>query len=187
FAAAPSFSSPAQSVTAPVADEGASRSTQISPIAPAAEPVAVAMPAPEPKAAPASVVFPEMKHVWQSLNNCGPAAVVMALSTFGVDANQEAARLALRGPDVRRGMGPQGVGAWVKENFDRRSTWRNGGTIDTIKALVANGFAPMVTQWMQDPWVSRIAHWRTVRGYDDAKSVVYVNDSMLGNMVPLSY
>jgi hypothetical protein len=142
---------------------------------------------PTPAAAPTRVVFPEMKHVWQSLNNCGPAAVVMALSTLGVDANQETARLALRGTDVRRGMGPQGVGPWVKENFDLRSTWRNGGTIDTIKTLVANGFAPMVTQWMQDPWVSRIAHWRTVRGYDDAASVVYVNDSMLGNMVPLPY
>ena len=149
--------------------------------------VTIAEVLPTPLAAPARAVFPEMKHVWQSLNNCGPAAVVMALSTLGVDANQEAARLALRGPDVRRGMGPQGVGPWVKENFDLRSTWRNGGTIDTIKALVANGFAPMVTQWMQDPWVSRVAHWRTVRGYDDAKGVFYVNDSMLGSMVPLSY
>lgn len=142
---------------------------------------------PTPVAAPARALFPEMKHVWQSLNNCGPAAVVMALSTLGVNANQETARLALRGPDVRRGMGPQGVGPWVQQNFDLRSTWRNGGTIDTIKALVANGFAPMVTQWMQDPWVSRIAHWRTVRGYDDAAGVVYVNDSMLGNMVGLPY
>ncbi len=149
--------------------------------------VTIAEVLPAPVAAPSSVVFPEMKHVWQSLNNCGPAAVVMALSTLGVDANQETARLALRGIDVRRGMGPQGVGPWVKENFDLRSTWRNGGTVDTIKALVANGFAPMVTQWMQDPWVSRIAHWRTVRGYDDAKSIVYVNDSMLGNMVQLPY
>ena len=132
-------------------------------------------------------VFPEMKHVWQSLNNCGPAAVVMALSTFGVDANQETARLALRGPDVRRGMGPQGVGPWVKENFGLRSTWRNDGTNDLMKRLIANGFVPMVTQWMQDPSVSRIAHWRTVRGYDDAQGVFFVNDSMLGNMVALSY
>ena len=142
---------------------------------------------PTPKDAPASVVVPDMKHVWQSLNNCGPAAVVMALSALGIDVNQETARLALRGTDVRRGMGPQGVGPWVKENFDLRSTWRNGGTNDLMKRLIANGFIPMVTQWMQDPSVSRIAHWRTVRGYDDAKGVFYVNDSMLGNMVALSY
>lgn len=149
------------------------------------------LPAPEqlptPVAAPASAAFPEMKHVWQTLNNCGPAAVVMALSTLGVDASQETARLALRGTDVRRGMGPQGVGAWVKENFDLRSVWRNNGTDAVIKTLVANGFAPMVTQWMEDPWVSRVAHWRTVRGYDDAKGVYYVNDSMRGNNFALSY
>jgi len=42
--------------------------------------------------------------------HCGPAAVVMALSTFASTAKQEDARLALRGPDVRRGMGPPGVG-----------------------------------------------------------------------------
>lgn len=157
-------------------------------IAPLAEPaVAKAESLPTPKDAPAALVVDDMKHVWQSLNNCGPAAVVMALSTLGVDVHQEVARLALRGPDVRRGMGPQGVGPWVKENFDLRSTWRNNGTNALMKRLIANGFVPMVTQWMQDPSVSRIAHWRTVRGYDDAKGVFYVNDSMLGNMVPLPY
>jgi len=160
--------------------------------APAATAVSVPPPAPvevlpTPLPAPASVLLPEMKHVWQSLNNCGPAAVVMALSTLGVDVNQETARLALRGADVRRGMGPQGVGPWVKENWNLRSTWRNNGTNAILKTLVANGFAPMVTQWMQEPTVSRVSHWRTVRGYDDAKNIFYVNDSMLGNQVALSY
>ena len=142
---------------------------------------------PTPKDAPASTVFDDMKHVWQSLNNCGPAAVVMALSALGVDASQEVARLALRGTDVRRGMGPQPVDPWVKANFGLRSVWRNDGTNDLMKRLIANGFVPMVTQWMQDPSISRIAHWRTVRGYDDAQGVFYVNDPMLGNMVALSY
>jgi hypothetical protein len=45
----------------------------------------------------------------------------------------------------------------------------------------------MVTQWMQEPTISRVAHWRTVRGYDDERGVFYVNDSMLGNGVALSY
>ena len=68
---------------------------------------------PAPRDAPVSMVLGDMKHVWQSLNNCGPAAVVMALSAMGIDVPQETARLALRGTDVRRGMGPQGVGPWV--------------------------------------------------------------------------
>ena len=162
--------------------------SEVAAVAPQIETVvAPAESLPTPKEAPAAAVFDDMKHVWQSLNNCGPAAVVMSLSTFGVDVNQEVARLALRGTDVRRGMGPQGVGPWVQENFGLRSTWRNNGTEALMKKLIANGFVPMVTQWMQDFSISRVAHWRTVRGYDDAKGVFYVNDSMLGNMVPLSY
>lgn len=135
---------------------------------------------------PAASTAP-MKHIWQSLNNCGPAAVVMALSTMGVEADQETARLALRGPDWSRGMGPTPVGPWVQEKFGLRMQWRNNGSNELMKALISNGFAPMVTQWMQDPWVSRISHWRTVAGYDDARRMFFVNDSMLGRGVGLSY
>ena len=164
-------------------------------VAPVAEPQAALLveaapmvaPGPEPKAAPASAVIAEMNHVWQSLNNCGPASVVMALSSFGLDVSQETARLPLRGPNILSGMGPQKVDGWVNANFGLRSVWRNNGTNDLLRRLVANGFAPMVTQWMQDPRVSRIAHWRVVRGYDDAAATFYVNDPMLGHMVPLSY
>ena len=136
---------------------------------------------------PAKADVGPMRHLWQSLNNCGPAAVVMALSTFGIDADQEVARLALRGPDWRRGMGPGPVDPWVDQLYGLHSVARSNGTVELIKRLVANGFAPMVTQWMQDPTVSRIAHWRTVRGYDDDRAVFYVNDPMLGANVPLTY
>jgi peptidase C39-like protein len=136
---------------------------------------------------PAKADVGPMRHLWQSLNNCGPASVVMALSTFGIEADQEEARLALRGPDVRRGMGPGPVDPWVSQRYGLRSISRMNGTIDLIKHFVASGFAPLVTQWMQDPSISRIAHWRTVRGYDDELKVFYVNDPMLGANVPLSY
>ena len=136
---------------------------------------------------PARADVGPMRHLWQTLNNCGPASVVMALSTLGVDADQEIARLALRGPDLRRGMGPGPVDPWVNDLYGLRSISRVNGTIELMKRLVANGFAPMVTQWMQDPTISRIAHWRTVRGYDDDLAVFYVNDPMLGANVPLTY
>jgi peptidase C39-like protein len=142
---------------------------------------------PEPRAAPSGIVIDDMKHVWQSLNNCGPASVVMALSTFGIDVSQESARVPLRGTNILSGMGPQRVDGWVSASYGLRSVWRNNGTNDLLRRLVANGFAPMVTQWMQEPTISRIAHWRVVRGYDDATSTFFVNDPMLGRMVPLSY
>lgn len=150
----------------------------------AAEPRETAV---EVKATLPAADIPAMAHIWQSLNNCGPAAVVMALSTMGISESQELARLALRGPDQNRGMGPTPVDPWVKERFGIRSMYRTNGTNALMKQLVSNGFAPLVTQWLEDPWKSRISHWRTVRGYDDARGVFYVNDSMLGRGVALSY
>lgn len=128
----------------------------------------------------------KMKHVWQSLNNCGPASVVMVLSSLGIDGDQESARLALRGTNWARGMGPTPVDPWVNEKFGVRATWRNNGTNALMKTLISNGFAPMVTQWLEDPWVSRISHWRVVQGYDDARRVFHVYDPMRGR-IDLSY
>jgi hypothetical protein len=176
----------------PLADEAPDRvaaAAVVAPSAPQASSAVASDPADvdvQPRAAPANVSI-EMQHVWQSLNNCGPASVVMALSALGVDVSQEAARIPLRGTNILSGMGPQRVDPWVRESFGLRAVWRNNGTNDLLRRLVANGFTPLVTQWMQDPSISRIAHWRVVRGYDDARGTFYVNDPMLGRMVPLSY
>jgi len=164
---------------------------QSEPMRAPAEPVLIAK-ATLPQAVTAKASLPatdlgEVRHLYQSLNNCGPASVVMVLSTFGISADQEAARLALRGPDWRRGMSPVGVDPWVKELYGLRAVWRNNGTSALMKSLISNGFAPMVTQWMEDPSVSRIAHWRSVVGYDDARGVFYSNDPMRGRYVPLAY
>src|SRR3989449_8316047 len=185
--AAPALPDRALALITPTAENTRVASVAAPQAAPLVEAAPLAAPGPEPKAAPSSAVIAEMNHVWQSLNNCGPASVVMALSSFGLDVSQETARLPLRGPTGLSGMGPQKVDGWVNANFGLRSVWRNNGTNDLLRRLVANGFAPMVTQWMQDPRVSRIAHWRVVRGYDDTAGTFYVNDPMLGRMVPLSY
>lgn len=171
--------------TAPQLDGAAVDASKAAPAETAAQ--TPGEPVVEFKAALPATDMPLMSHVWQSMNNCGPAAVVMALSTLGIDESQEVARLALRGPDVARGMGPGGVDAWVAERHGVRAMWRTNGTNTLLKTLVTNGFAPMVTQWMQDPNISRISHWRTVRGYDDARGLFLVNDSMLGRGVQLKY
>ena len=127
-----------------------------------------------------------MGHVWQTWNNCGPASVVMALSNFGIDASQEEARLALRGPDIRRGMPALNVDPWVRFRFGLRAVARTDGTADQVKRFVANGFPVLVTQWLDD--VSpRIAHYRVVRAFDDVARVFFVNDPMRGADVALAY
>ena len=127
-----------------------------------------------------------MSYVAQTWNNCGPASVVMVLSHLGVDASQEVARLALRGPDISRGMPAQNVAPWVGEQYGLKAIVRTNGSRDTVRTLVANGFPVIVTQWLQDA-PSRIAHYRVVRGYDDASARFVVNDPIRGAAVSLDY
>ncbi len=150
--------------------------------------------APEPAvelAVPGSSYDIEMSHVYQTWNNCGPASVVMALSSMGVSVSQETARLALRGEDIRRGMPAQNVEHWVDENFGLRAVVRTGGTFDLLRRFVANGYPVLVTEWLEDPpgalSTSRIAHYRVVRGYDDARGVFVSNDPYRGAKVRLDY
>ncbi len=126
-----------------------------------------------------------LSHVWQSLNNCGPASVSMILSSMGVRVSQEEARVPLRGTNWLRGMGSAGIDAYVSSQFGLRALARNNGTNDLMKTLITNGFAPMVTQWLDDS--SRISHWRVVRGYDDDQGIFFASDPMRGAAVPLSY
>lgn len=133
----------------------------------------------------------EMSHVYQTWNNCGPASVVMALSSMGVRVSQETARLALRGEDIRRGMPATNVDPWVRENFGLRALVRTGGSPEMLKRFVANGYPVLVTQWLEDPIGAisrqRIAHYRVVRGYDDARGVFVANDPYRGAKVALDY
>lgn len=155
--------------------------------APAAPPAAPAF----KLAAPGPSADIAMQWVGQTWNNCGPASVVMALSALGVQVSQEVARLALRGEDIRRGMPATNIGPWVAANFGLRALVRTNGTADLLKRLAANGFSVLVTQWLEDPpgayATYRIAHYRVVRGYDEARGAFVTNDPYRGANVALDY
>ncbi len=61
---------------------------------------------------------------------------------------------------------------------------RVGGTLDLLKALVANGFPVLVENVYYDgPGVFKdwMSHNRVIMGYDDAAQELYSFDSLLGN------
>ena len=125
-----------------------------------------------------------MRYVAQTWDNCGPASVVMVLSTPWPRVPQEAARLGLRGPDINRGMPAQNVAPWVGELYGLKALVRTNGSRDIVRRFVANGFPVIVTQRLQDP-PSRTAHHRVVRGYDDRTATFLVNDPIRGAGVSL--
>src|SRR6476619_6582316 len=56
-----------------------------------------------PKTAPVRYSLGQLKFSVQTLNNCGPASVVSAMSYYGINVSQEEARKVLRRSSDSRG------------------------------------------------------------------------------------
>jgi len=137
-----------------------------------------------PKTAPVRYSLGQLKFSVQTLNNCGPASVVSAMSYYGINVSQEEARKVLRPGSESRGMSANGFPGYVAK-FGLEARVYTDGNIDVIKTLIANDIPVIVGQWVSES--SHIGHYRVVQGYDDAKGVFYVNDSLLGPNVVIPY
>jgi len=148
-------------------------------------PTPTAMPEPIPPA----VFLQPMAHWFQGWNQCAEVSSAMALSYFGNKVEPNSVTAVLRpnkdwkaaknveSPHIADYLRGQGVQAQAFE----------GGTNNRIKRLVAAGVPVIVGQWQNRTDHAGVGHWRVVRGYDDAKGVFLVNDSMIGAAVPLTY
>lgn len=123
------------------------------------------------------------RHFWQSRNNCGPTAVAMAVSIFGVAVDPDQARWALRPEPESIGMDPSRVPAYVK-GLGLMARPRVNGEIETLRRLVAADVPVLVTQWLSTSM--RLEHYRLVVGYDMVGRRLLVHDSTLGPYVWLS-
>lgn len=137
-----------------------------------------------PRKAPTSYHMGQLKHSVQTLNNCGPASVVSVMSFYDIDVSQEEARRVLRPYAESRGMSQHVIPPYVAK-FGLQAKVRLNGNDDLIKALVANDIPVIVLQYISETW--RTGHFRVVQGYDDHAGVYYVNDSLLGPNLAISY
>ncbi|MCW5850200.1 MAG: C39 family peptidase [Anaerolineae bacterium] len=137
-----------------------------------------------PRPAPAAYFMGQLKHSVQTLNNCGPASVVSAMSFYDIDVSQEEARKVLRPYAESRGMSQHVIPPYVAK-FGLQAKVRLNGNDDLVKALVANDIPVIVLQYISETW--RLGHFRVVQGYDDRAGVFYVNDSLLGPNIAISY
>jgi hypothetical protein len=131
---------------------------------------------------PAQLYLPA-QHYWQTRNNCGPTAVAMAASVFGIRVDPERARWALR-PEVESvGMDPARVPGYVL-TLGLGARPRVNGELDTVRRLLANDVPVIVTQWLSAS--QPIEHYRLVVGYDLNQRALLVHDSTRGPLVWLS-
>jgi tetratricopeptide (TPR) repeat protein len=129
-------------------------------------------------------------YVVQSFNNCGPAALSMDLSFYGVHADQKTLTDILRPDNNTTGKGddkstpPDEIAAQA-ETYGLTAYFRPNGSIDLLKRLVAAGF-PVITRTLFKP-SEDFAHYRVVKGYDSAKGTITEEDGFQGENVTFSY
>ncbi len=151
-------------------------------------------PSPSPKTTinkpPVSKNIPNGYHVFQTFNNCGPAALSMALSYYGINVTQK-----VLGDELRPFQNPQGnnddksvtleeLGEKAKD-FNLIPFHRPAGTAEIIKLFVANDI-PVITRTLLHQ-NEDIGHYRVIIGYDDNSGVFLQNDSLQGKNLKYTY
>jgi hypothetical protein len=144
---------------------------------------------PTPTPIPDAVSLSGVRHEYQSMNNCGPAALSMALSYWGWDGNQSVVKPWLRPhPDDRNVMPYEMVNA-VQTRTDLEALMRWGGDVELIKQFIAAGFPVLIERDMGDvrPNEDWTGHYGVISGYDDGRGRFILQDSFISADYPLVY
>ena len=147
-------------------------------------------PAPTLPPLPTTKILKNDYQVFQTFNNCGPAALSMALSYYGIHKTQ-----AELGHELRPVQNPKGINddksVAMDELADKAKEYnlipfhQPNGNIELLKQFINNDM-PVITQTTllkNDD----IGHYRVTKGYDDAASELIQDDSMQGHNLRYSY
>ena len=135
-----------------------------------------------PAASASAVQLGGLGFVYQTYNNCGPAALVSILGHYGLRADQRALAALLR-PDGGY-MTASVIDPFLKP-LGLRATRFRSGQLGHLRALISAGYPVLVLQWLSG--VGTVPHFRVVRGFDDASRRIFLSDPLYGPDVYLSY
>jgi tetratricopeptide (TPR) repeat protein len=132
---------------------------------------------------PPAVSLTGLQPVYQLVNRCSAAALTIQLSYFDWEGNYTTAINGLNTNEQDVAVRLDEMVTFVRQwGFD--AVERVGGTVDTLKALVAGGFPVLIeNSYFEGPggYDAWLGHNRVVMGYDDAQGVLLTFDSLLGN------
>ncbi len=135
-------------------------------------------------ALPVSYQLNGMTHIYQTWNNCGPATLTMALTFYGMEANQQTAAAWLKPNYEDKNVSPWQIAEYVNTQLPGtlRALIRQNGSADLLKLLISRDLPVMVEAGYDPPndpqgWMG---HYLTVFGYDDARGVFITHDSFNG-------
>ncbi len=143
-----------------------------------------------PKQIPTGKTLKNNYHIYQTFNNCGPAALSMALSYYRIKESQQ-----ILGQQLRPYQHPKGdnddKSVTLDELADKSREYglipyhRPNGNIEIIKKFIANDIPVITRTWLKEN--DDIGHYRIVKGYDDEKKILIQDDSLQGKNLKYGY
>lgn len=151
-------------------------------------------PAPTARPLPAQVSLPVPAHEQQTMNNCGPATLTMALRMYGWNGTQKDIAQVIKPVDADRNVNPEEMRYYILNYAGwLRAEYRVGGDLFLLKRLLAAGYAPIIEEtfifdspyWPNDDlWA---AHYLLLTGYDDTAQTFTAQDSYHGPNQQIAY
>jgi hypothetical protein len=126
----------------------------------------------------------------QTRNNCGPSALSMDLSFYGIHVSQETIADDLR-PTHSEGAAPDDKSTTPEElvaeiqKYGLNAYYRPDGSIQELKEFIANGI-PVITRTLFIP-SEDFGHYRVIKGYDDTTGQIIDEDGFQGPEIDYSY
>lgn len=145
---------------------------------------------PELEKPSASKVLTNDYHAFQAFNNCGPAALSMALSYFGITQSQEDLGQILRpyqnpqGDNDDKSVTLDELAEQAKE-YNLIPYHRPNGNIETIKLFVTYDIPIIARTSLRED--QDIGHYRIIKGYDEFTKQIIQDDSLQGKNLLYSY
>ncbi len=129
-------------------------------------------------------------HIFQSFNNCGPAALSMTLSYFGINVSQQVLGQELR--PYQNSIGDNDDKSVTLTELAEKSKEYNfipyhrpNGDIEKIKLFISYDIPVITRTWLKEN--EDVGHYRVIKGYDDLNKTIIQDDSLQGKNLIYSY
>lgn len=129
---------------------------------------------------PTSYFLNNLRHEYQSWNNCGPATLSMALSFYNLPHKQKEIAPYLKPDPEDKNVSPQEIVEYVKTHTNYKVIYTFNANLHQIKLLTSNEIPVIVETWYEPKPNDGMGHYQLVQGYDETKKEFYLYDSYKG-------